>query len=183
MKRSHHLDPHAEHRPAGGVVGPSDPLLSPGLPRTMRAGDEERQRVTEQLQAHYVAGRLDAAELDQRVSQALAARTLADLDALLEDLPPAQTAPAAPVDGAPRSEHGESSYHTQFHAHGKSFRSHAASYLLVMAFLVAIWLLTTPGGYFWPVWPMLGWGIGLAAHGLASWHGPSGSHRPGEHRS
>ena len=37
-----------------------------------------------------------------------------------------------------------------------------------MALLVTIWLLTTPGGYFWPVWPMLGWGIGLASHGLAT---------------
>jgi hypothetical protein len=36
-----------------------------------------------------------------------------------------------------------------------------------MALLVTIWLLTTPGGYFWPVWPMLGWGFGLASHGLA----------------
>ena len=23
-------------------------------------------------------------------------------------------------------------------------------------------------GYFWPIWPMLGWGIGLASHGLAT---------------
>lgn len=37
-----------------------------------------------------------------------------------------------------------------------------------MALLVTIWLLTTSSGYFWPVWPMLGWGIGLASHGLAA---------------
>ncbi|MBA3437053.1 MAG: XRE family transcriptional regulator, partial [Thermoleophilaceae bacterium] len=29
-----------------------------------------------------------------------------------------------------------------------------------MALLVAIWALTGEG-YFWPVWPALGWGIGL----------------------
>ena len=50
----------------------------------------------------------------------------------------------------------------------KSFQAHATSYLLVMALLVTIWLLTTPGGYFWPIWPALGWGIGLASHGLAT---------------
>ena len=49
---------------------------------------------------------------------------------------------------------------------GRSFRSHVTSYVLVMGLLVAIWALTSPGGYFWPIWPMLGWGIGIAAHGL-----------------
>lgn len=38
------------------------------------------------------------------------------------------------------------------------FRAHARAYLMVMGLLVAIWLFTTPGGYFWP---MLGWGIGV----------------------
>lgn len=50
----------------------------------------------------------------------------------------------------------------------QGFRAHATSYVLVMALLVMIWLMTSPGGYFWPMWPMLGWGIGLASHGLAT---------------
>ena len=25
----------------------------------------------------------------------------------------------------------------------------------------------TLGHYFWPIWPMLGWGIGLGAHGAS----------------
>jgi hypothetical protein len=54
--------------------------------------------------------------------------------------------------------------------------------VIVMAFLVVIWLLTSPGGYFWPIWPMLGWGIGLASHGLASlWGGSNGSGGPQAH--
>jgi hypothetical protein len=44
------------------------------------------------------------------------------------------------------------------------------SYLMVMGLLIAIWLLTSPGHYFWPVWPMLGWGIGLASHAIAAWN-------------
>lgn len=44
-----------------------------------------------------------------------------------------------------------------------AFRSHLMAYVLVNAGLVAINLLTSPG-YFWAIWPMLGWGIGLGAH-------------------
>lgn len=32
-------------------------------------------------------------------------------------------------------------------------------------FLVVLWAMTTgPTGFFWPVFPVLGWGIGLAFH-------------------
>lgn len=48
----------------------------------------------------------------------------------------------------------------------KGFRIHLTVYVAVIGFLAAIWL-TTGGGYFWPVWPALGWGLGLALH-LAS---------------
>ena len=46
------------------------------------------------------------------------------------------------------------------------FRSHLMAYVVVNGGLVAINLLTSPG-YFWAAWPMLGWGIGLAAHAAA----------------
>ena len=46
----------------------------------------------------------------------------------------------------------------------QSFKSHLTLYLLVNLFLIGIWA-ASGGGYFWPVWPILGWGIGLAAHG------------------
>ena len=43
------------------------------------------------------------------------------------------------------------------------FRSHVSSYVLVNAMLVAIWAFTD-GGYFWPIWPILGWGVGIGFH-------------------
>jgi len=46
------------------------------------------------------------------------------------------------------------------------FRQHLTSYLIVNAFLVLLWAVTSRG-YFWPIWPMLGWGVGLAFHGLS----------------
>ena len=42
-------------------------------------------------------------------------------------------------------------------------QSHAVVYALVMALLVFIWL-TTGADYFWPQWPIAGWGLLLALH-------------------
>jgi hypothetical protein len=41
------------------------------------------------------------------------------------------------------------------------FKAHLLAYVLVNAFLVAIWAVTG-AGFFWPVFPILGWGIGVA---------------------
>jgi hypothetical protein len=46
----------------------------------------------------------------------------------------------------------------------RDFGAHALAYVLVNAFLVGIWMLTGPDGFFWPMFPMFGWGIGLAFH-------------------
>lgn len=43
----------------------------------------------------------------------------------------------------------------------RDFRTHLVVYVLVNAFLVLIWAMTTPDGVFWPVFPMVGWGIGV----------------------
>lgn len=47
----------------------------------------------------------------------------------------------------------------------RSFWWHLGAYILGNAALIAIWSFTS-GGYFWPIWPALGWGIGLVFHGL-----------------
>lgn len=65
-------------------------------PLTTRIGDEERTHTCDLLANHYAAGRLDRAELDERMSQAVNARTRMDLLMLLDDLPPAEPLPAAP---------------------------------------------------------------------------------------
>nr|WP_086939124.1 2TM domain-containing protein [Thaumasiovibrio occultus] len=49
----------------------------------------------------------------------------------------------------------------------KAFYSHVINYVAVMALLLVINLMVTPD-YFWVVWPMLGWGIGLVSHGLSA---------------
>jgi hypothetical protein len=45
----------------------------------------------------------------------------------------------------------------------RDFGMHALIYLLVNGFLVVIWAVTS-GDFFWPIFPIAGWGIGLAAN-------------------
>ncbi|MGB6453461.1 MAG: DUF1707 and DUF4190 domain-containing protein [Streptosporangiaceae bacterium] len=71
----------------------------------MRAADADRDRVAELLNTAYVEGRLAKDEYDARLGSALSARTYADLDQLVIDLPratpsgliPAETSPVIPV--------------------------------------------------------------------------------------
>jgi hypothetical protein len=56
-------------------------------PVHMRAADADRQKVADQLKAALDEGRLSLHEYDERVAQAYAARTYADLLGLITDLP------------------------------------------------------------------------------------------------
>ncbi len=58
-----------------------------------RASDADRDRVTAVLREHYAAGRLSADELDERLTTALSARTLGELNRVLTDLPGAARVP------------------------------------------------------------------------------------------
>jgi len=62
-----------------------------------RASHTDREQVVGVLQAAFVQGRLTTAELDERVGQALAARTYADLAALTADLPADPTPAVQPA--------------------------------------------------------------------------------------
>ena len=47
----------------------------------------------------------------------------------------------------------------------REFWQHVVVYVLVNSLLVVIWAVThNEGGHFWPLWPILGWGIGMAIH-------------------
>jgi hypothetical protein len=53
----------------------------------------------------------------------------------------------------------------------QEFRSHAVAFVLVNSFLVGIWWVTGQG-FFWPLFPIAGWGIGLGMHAWSAF-GPS----------
>ena len=61
----------------------------------LRASDRERDAVVQRVQQAFAEGRLDDTEFDERMRAALTARTHADLDALLTDLPAETAAPGA----------------------------------------------------------------------------------------
>jgi hypothetical protein len=67
----------------------------------MRASDQDRERVAEQLRDAAGEGRLDMGELDERLDAVYAARTYAELEPITRDLPQAGTPrPVAPVSAA-----------------------------------------------------------------------------------
>ncbi len=69
----------------------------------MRVSDAERAEVTDRLSKHYSDGRLDEAEFNERIDQAMRARTRADLSGLLADLPASESpeTPRAPKAAKP----------------------------------------------------------------------------------
>jgi hypothetical protein len=42
----------------------------------------------------------------------------------------------------------------------RDFGTHLVAYVVINLMLVGIWAVTG-GGYFWPIWVILGWGVGL----------------------
>ena len=111
----------------------------------LRASDLERERTAVALREHASTGRLDVDELEERLGLAYAARTRGELAALRADLPALDAGRRAPA-ARPAADAG-----------GRAAR--VAGWLALAVLLVAIWALTG-GGYFWPVWPILGTAFG-----------------------
>jgi class 3 adenylate cyclase len=126
----------------------------------LRASDADRERVAGVLREHFSAGRLSDEELSDRVDRVYSARTVLELEDLTLDLP-------APEKGLPveASERRPAPRYTT--RAGRALRTsvkiHATIYTLVNLMLVGIWA-ASGGGEFWPIWSILGWGIGLGAH-------------------
>ena len=111
----------------------------------LRASDTERERVAVALREHAQQGRLDVDELSERLDRVYAARTLGELAPLTADLP-------APSRRSAKREQARA-----------EFRGHLVSYVLVNLLLIGIWA-ASGAGYFWPIWPIMGWGIGIGFH-------------------
>ena len=100
-----------------------------------------------QLGEHAAAGRLTPQELDERLDAVYAARTHAELDRLLEDLP---APPVAPAEDPARKL-------------ARARLTHRAGGAAIVSLLcVGVWLATGAGGSFWPIWFILVAAVGLA---------------------
>ncbi len=78
-------------------VGRPRAFAAGGERGTMRAADADRDRVVEVLNTAFSEGRLSKDEYDGRLENALSARTYADLDQLVIDLPAEWATAATPV--------------------------------------------------------------------------------------
>ncbi len=114
-----------------------------------RIGDAERERAVARLGEHVGAGRLDLAEFESRSALVYGARTRADLDAVLADLPAAR-----PVAADPRL------------VHRIVTTSVWGSWLVSTVVCLVIWAMVAVAqgspGYFWPMWVIGPWGAVLA---------------------
>ena len=53
-----------------------------------------------------------------------------------------------------------------------AFKRSAITYVVINGFLIAIWYLTSgPNSYFWPIWALLGWGLGITMQYFGAYHG------------
>ncbi|HKV22644.1 MAG TPA: DUF1707 domain-containing protein [Mycobacterium sp.] len=138
---------------------------------TLRAGDRERQQTADQLGSALAQGYLEMAEYETRLQRAFAAHTTAELRDLVADLPLAQLRRNDPRRREARRRAARRSVHV-----------HLAGYLAMVVIVLTVWLavgLTAGAWYFWPVWPILGAGIGVLGHALPIRHAFACSGRQG----
>ncbi len=125
---------------------------------SVRAGDRERERTASQLGSALAQGYLEMAEYETRLQAAFAAHTTTELGALVADLPLAQLHRNDPRRREARRAAARRGVHI-----------HLAGYLAMVVIVLTVWLAVGLGAgawYFWPIWPILGAGIGVVAHAL-----------------
>jgi Domain of unknown function (DUF1707) len=104
--------------------------------RTLRAADDDREAVAGILREQHLAGRLDTDEFQERVDRCYGARTYAELDQLVADLPAAQRAASTP-------------------SSGRSWRRPAIALLPLLIAIVAL----SNGHLLWLALPLLFFGV------------------------
>jgi hypothetical protein len=140
---------------------------------SLRAGHEDREKVVGQLNSAFAEGRLDVAELDERVAQAYAAKTMGELVPLTADLP-------APYPSAPIRRAAQSPAVPEAHAPNPALRwAPVGAGFGLFLLNVVIWGVVSLGSgnlvYFWPIWtaiPMALALIGIVAGGGGHGSGP-----------
>jgi Domain of unknown function (DUF1707) len=128
-------------------------MSSPVDPDAMRAGNDDRERVVGHLNGAFAEGRLEVAELDERVAAAYAAKTLGELKPLTADLPPAGTVQRAAPRATPVPQQpGQVDRH---HDRENARRAVAGLFGLFVLNVVIWGIISVSRGdlaYFWPVW-------------------------------
>jgi len=134
--------------PGLGMRGSEARRRAQAADATMRVSDAERAEVADRLAQHYGDGRLDQAELDDRLGQAMSAKTRADLDGLLRDLP--DTGVRRMESQAPRRQPPPRPREPRRH-------NWLRLVLIFVLVLAGLRLLGGIGALFWPFGWMWGW--------------------------
>jgi hypothetical protein len=134
----------------------------------LRAADSDRQFVAERLKTALDEGRLNLSEYDERLAKAFAARTYGELDSLLDDLPASITGRDSVVPAQPSAPAAAG----QPMASGPARVPHWleaiwGGWFTCSVICTVIYLLTSPGGYFWPIWVIAPWGVLLLLRTVA----------------
>jgi len=111
----------------------------------VRVGDADREAIAAQLREHYADGRLTLDELNERLDHTFAAKTTADLDAVMRDLPHVPRPVGAPLVGSAGSGwDSDGGYSRQ----SRRFGAFAPALGLMWAFLIlgALMLFGLGGG-------------------------------------
>jgi hypothetical protein len=122
----------------------------------LRVSDHDREQAAAALSAHYAAGRLNDAELDERLNTVYTARTESELAAVLSDLP---SLPASQLEAR-----------AQFAARRRKLQrrmlQESGGGLLPFGVCTAIWAVSG-GGSFWPIWILIAVVFPLLRNGWA----------------
>jgi len=128
-----------------------------------RAGDADREAARARVVEAYARGRLDGADLEARADALVAARTYADLDRIVGDLPVER-----PADGPAVGEPLER----------RRLLRDVAFFLVASLACVLLWWLGGRG-LFWPLWVIVYTGIQPLVTAWALLRRPHPEHRPG----
>jgi Domain of unknown function (DUF1707) len=112
--------------------------------------DADRARIAGELRTHYESGRLRLEEFQERLDEAHGARTEAQLERVLRQLP----SPGLPT-VSPRD---------------RRWRSLALQYVLVNLIAVLVWVFAGDHGDFWPKWVFVVTLIGFTRRAFGHHH-------------
>ncbi|CAN5681495.1 MAG: DUF1707 domain-containing protein [Actinomycetota bacterium] len=109
--------------------------------------DADRELVARTLGHHTAEGRLTLDELSDRLGEAYGARVGSELELVLRDLP------VTPPEDLPPTE-------VELAKARRDFRAALRTYVIVGVVLLGIWA-ASGAEFFWPIWPLGGWGFSL----------------------
>jgi hypothetical protein len=112
--------------------------------------DADRARVAAELRGHYESGRLTLDEFQERLDEAHGARTEAQLERVLRQLPAAKLPSVRPRD--------------------TRWRSLALQYALVNLIAILVWAFSGGDGDFWPKWVLIVTLIGFVRRAFGHRH-------------